>query len=184
MPAIAGHAASAAPLCLQLVSNTIRLEENQMAAFHFNSSVEVRGTLRAIKRDASGVVNFVAWSGPTELREAGRVIEGQGLDHHAGGFSSPIGRVKLGVRYVSLSEVRSLQDLARRGLAMKKPAVLTYESGIRVSGLLTGAVFSKKGNLQILIFEEATARLQDEILYDPSWGTFDVLVAEALTDIN
>lgn len=77
-----------------------------------------------------------------------------------------------------------MQDLQRLGLRLNKPAALTYESGIRINGILTGAIFSKKGNLQILIFEEATARLQDEILYDPSWGIFDVLVAEALTDIN
>ena len=185
------NGALAAPLCVQLVSNGAHLEKkisqalnhNQPAAFQFNSSVEVIGSLRSIKQDASGVVSFVAWSGPTELRESGRVISGQDSDHHAGGFSSPIGRVRQGARFASLSEARSVRDLARFGLALNRPGHLIYESGIRVNGILKGAVFSKKGNLHILIFEDATARLQDEILYDPSWGTFDVLIAEALTDI-
>ena len=79
------NAAVAAPLCVQLVSNTTRLgqkisqnlNQNQPAVFHFNSSVDVVGSLRTIKRDACGVVSFVAWFGPTELRESGRVISGQ-----------------------------------------------------------------------------------------------------------
>ena len=88
-----------------------------------------------------------------------------------------------GARFASLSEARSMRDLAGFGLTLNQPGRLIYESGVRVNGILKDAVFSKRGNLQILIFEEATARLKDEILYDPSWGTFDVLIAEALTDI-
>lgn len=150
----------------------------------FNSDVAVNGKLADVLRGADGLPIYLRWQGPTELRQNGAVIAGQGIERHAAGFSCPVGKIKTRAGLSSLSQINSIEALAALGIRRGEAVTLNYASGVKVQGVLAQAHFSGEGLLQILEFSEAEVTLNSTVLYDRSWGPFDLLVGERVVQIS
>ena len=163
----------------------VALNRNTNLTYSFNSSVQVRGTLSGIRKDDAGSPYYLNWKGATELRDStGMVISGQGAQRHPEGFSSPIGLVKTKFGEKSLSSMKSKEELAAIGLIPGETSQLVYASGVKIVGIYEGATFSADGQLQILTFKVAKATLGTDVLYDPSWGVFDIIVGEKVSGVE
>lgn len=152
--------------------------QNNVLTFQMNSGLQVRGQLIEVRADKSGKPYFLKWSGPTEMKNEGQTIDGQGVERHRTGFSTPIGTIQTSKGPKSLSNIKSMEQLATLGLVVDQRAVLKYTSGIVVEGVFKSAIFSSDGHLQLLTFEDTTATFKEEKLYKPSWGPFDLAVGE------
>jgi len=152
--------------------------------FKLNSGVEVRGKLNSIRRDDFGRPIYLAWKGATELRENGISIPGQGVGRHGEGFSTPVGPIKTAGGTKTLSSFKSLDELASIGLKADEVSELVFESGVKVNGIFKGATFSANGALQLLTFDQVTVTLGKEVMYQPSWGVFDLAVGEKVVGIE
>jgi phenylalanine-4-hydroxylase len=56
----------------------------------------------------------------------------------------------------------------------------TWESGVEFSGKVERVQTDESGQLRVITFVDASARLGDTVLYDPDWGSFDLVAGSAV----
>jgi phenylalanine-4-hydroxylase len=145
-----------------------------------NSGLQISGKLKDLKTDAKGQVYFYKLVGPVQLCENGKELPGQGNKVHAEGFSSPLGLLEGNSK--CLSEWTS-EELKKNQIEVGRNVKLLFVSGITVTGDVTALTFSTKNKLMILGFKNCTAKLGEETLYSPDWGTFDMAVGSRVVSV-
>ena len=103
-------------------------------------------------------------SGPCALAFNNKELPGHGRDYHKDGFGSPIGKWK----------ETKLEEGTR--------AKLEFESGVTVEGKIE-KVLRQDGRLILVSFSDCTAKFGDRILFDPSWGAFDMAVGDRISSV-
>lgn len=143
-----------------------------------DSGVQLSGIVADfIEKDGDPI--FVKWSSKCQIAVDDSELENQGVKRHPEGFSSPIGRWK-GIDK-SPSDL-SKDELNENGFSEGKVVAFEFESGIKVSGRLEKLVF-ENGKLVVLTLNDAASNYGDKVLYEPSWGPFDMLVGETITSV-
>ena len=131
----------------------------------FENDLQISGVLKNFKTDQEGNVSYVQFTGPTQLCYCDRQIGGHDSEYHKDGYGTPVGKIiNFNVDHLVLSQKTEL----------------IYKSGVIVNGVLHKiAKLSTKAN--ILTFSEATCSFQNEILFKPEWGHFDILIVDDVT---
>ena len=68
------------------------------------------------------------------------------------------------------------------GVVEGKDSKIEFESGMTVSGHVE-KVLRRDGRLLLITFSKCRARLGDRILFDPTWGEFDMAVGERIRSV-
>ncbi|MBA3273388.1 MAG: hypothetical protein H0T11_05895 [Chthoniobacterales bacterium] len=134
----------------------------------YSSGLQVCGTFSEVLTAEGNTPIYLRTTGPTALAFGNKQLDGHSRDYHAAGFGSPIGRWNP----VQLREGTN--------------ARLEFESGIVVSGRVEKIVRARhidQDRIILISFSNCTAKLGDRILFDPSWGTFDMAVGEQITSV-
>ncbi|WP_044640420.1 aromatic amino acid hydroxylase [Risungbinella massiliensis] len=131
----------------------------------FDTGLQVTGTFAELRYDKQGKAIYLKTHGPTALSLDRKEIVGHGKQTHADGFGAPIGSVS------GLENVR-----------IGKKVDLHYDSGVQITGIVRGEV-RKNGQRILLQLEECTVTLGDEILFDPSWGIYDLVIGENIVSV-
>ncbi|MGI8890553.1 MAG: aromatic amino acid hydroxylase [Chthoniobacterales bacterium] len=137
---------------------------NNTATCEYSSGLQVSGTFTEVLTGARGEPIYLRTTGPTALAANSKQLEGHGIDYHKEGFGSPIGEWK--------------ETEIQEG----KRAQLEFESGISVEGKVV-KILRSANVLQLISFSDCTAKLGDRILFDPSWGTFDMAAGDRITTV-
>ena len=146
----------------------------------YDTGMQVSGVISAAPVDAVGNAIYLQTTGPTQLAWDYREIFGHGVDHHAEGFGSPIGYLKDFSRCLSYF---TIDELKAHDIAIGARVKLEYLSGITVEGCLKQVYRQKQRNL-ILSFEDCrVTNLHGEVLFDPSWGTYDMAVGSRIVSV-
>ncbi len=151
------------------------IESQNTATCVFSSGLQISGTFTDYMLHQNQLI-YLKTKGPTTLNYDGSLLKGHGKEYHAHGFGSPVGRIKnmnKPPRY--MEDV----DLKEMGLKVGDWAVLTFESGVEVSGVFKSSI-RKQGNLLLLSFDECTVQYQEKLLFEPSWGIYDMAVGESI----
>ncbi|MDQ2659043.1 MAG: aromatic amino acid hydroxylase [Verrucomicrobiota bacterium] len=130
----------------------------------YSSGLQVSGTFTEVFGGASVPLAYLRTTGPTALAYKDKQLAGHGRDHHAEGFGSPIGRWK--------------ETEIREG----KKTRLEFESGVTVEGKVE-KLLERDGRLILITFSNCTAKLGDRVLFDPSWGVYDMAVGEQISSV-
>ena len=145
----------------------------------FSSGLQVSGVISDFSI-AEELVSFLKTSGPSTLSCDNKVLQGHGKDHHIDGFSSPVGKLK-GTR-IPLEDF-SLSDLSAIGIEKGKKATIAFESGIKVSGMVS-EILIRNNKVLIISFTDCTVQDQNKkILFDPSCGVYDMAVGEKIISV-
>lgn len=151
------------------------IESQNTATCVFSSGLQISGTFKDYMLHQNQLI-YLKTTGPTTLNYDGSLLQGHGKEYHSHGFGSPVGRIKnmnKPPRY--MEDV----DLKEMGLKLGERAVLTFESGVEVSGVFKSSI-RKQGNLLLLSFDDCTVKYQDKLLFEPSWGVYDMAVGESI----
>ena len=103
-------------------------------------------------------------NGPCALAYKDKELSGHGRDYHKDGFGSPIGNWK------------------PTELKAGKKAKLEFESGITVEGDVD-KLLERDGKLLLVTFTNCTAKFGDRVLFDPSWGNYDMAVGDRISSV-
>jgi phenylalanine-4-hydroxylase len=125
----------------------------------FNSGFQVSGVITEYILDQNKNIIFIKFTGPTQICKNDSEILGHDKNYHQHGYSTPIGKFSASSETVGDS------------------VIFKYDSGFEIKGLL-----SQKSN-GIYRFENATATYLGKIYFEPSWGSFDVITANAVTSV-
>ena len=140
------------------------IECNNTATCEYLSGLQVSGVFTEVITDAKESPIYLRTTGKSALAFRNKELPGHGIDYHKEGFGSPIGKWKQ-------------TEIAEGGNAK-----LEFESGVTVEGKVE-KLLRRDGQLLLITFSNCTARSGDRVLFDPSWGAYDMAVGERITSV-
>lgn len=155
------------------------IASNNTCTVEYSSGLQVSGIFNNVIAD-NGQIVYVSTSSPTALAWQNKELVGHDKSYHAHGFSSPVGRLKntsMPLENMSIDELMSLEIEAGKQVALE------FESGVNVQGKLINVSKNRKGLNMILSFENCRVNYNDEVLFQPEWGTYDMAVGESIVSV-
>jgi phenylalanine-4-hydroxylase len=140
------------------------VECKRPATAQYSSGLQVTGVFTEVLTDDSKQPIYLRTSGPSALAFDHKQLDGHGKEYHAEGFGSPIGTWRV-------TDIREGKD-----------AKLEFHTGVTVSGHVE-RILQRDGQLILITFSNCTAKLGDRVLFDPSWGTYDMAVGDSITSV-
>lgn len=145
----------------------------------YSSGLQVSGIFTEIKME-SGLPVFIKTIGPSALAYGNKQMKGHGKDYHKDGFSSPVGLL---AGFDKPLEDFTTEELSAIGFEKGKDAQLQFKSGVTVSGKIKN-IHAEGGKTQLITFTNCTVTdKKGDILFDPSWGEYDMAVGERIVSV-
>ncbi len=156
------------------------IESKNTCTAVYSSGLQISGTFTDFKTGENNEPVFIKTTGPSALAINNQQIIGHGKDYHHDGFSSPAGKLK---GHAMPLENLSITELNYYGIEEGKEANLNFESGITVIGVVK-TIISANNKIQLITFENCTVTdKKSKILFDPSWGVYDMAVGEKIVSV-
>jgi phenylalanine-4-hydroxylase len=140
------------------------IECKNTATCEYSSGLQVSGVFTEVLTDKKKQPIYLRTTGKTALAFKDKELPGHGIDYHKDGFGSPIGTWK------------------PTDLEEGKKTKLEFESGITVEGKVD-KFLQRDGELLLISFSTCTAKYGDRVLFDPSWGNYDMAVGDRITSV-
>ncbi len=141
----------------------------------YSSGLQVSGTITEVL-EKNGEPVFVKTTGPTNINYKDKELPGQDKKYHQHGFSSPVGKFK---NLPVPPEEASDDQLGELGFKEGEKVEFEYESGLKVKGILMEKI-RKEGKLLLIRFTECEVSYEGKILYQPTWGIYDMAVGSRI----
>ncbi|MFK9095450.1 aromatic amino acid hydroxylase [Bacillus salipaludis] len=154
------------------------LQTESVATMAFSSGLQVTGMLGTILKDKKGEAVYFRTKGPTALSFDNKQLDGHGKVTHHKGFGTPIGRLKGNIAL----EDYSLEQLRDFGIIEEKAAKLKFQSGVKVKGTVKSILLAE-GRPILISFKDCKVTYKDMVLFEKSWGTFDMAVGARVTSV-
>ncbi len=156
------------------------IECKNICSSTFSSGLQVSGIFSNIFVDNNNQIKYIQTKGPTSLSFNEKQLVGHSTLYHSDGFGSPVGQL---VDCRKKLEDFTSQNMEEMGWTLNKSIQINYENGIQVNGILMNCTF-KENKLLLLSFKDCTVTDdQGKIYFDPSWGTYDMAIGEAITSV-
>lgn len=126
----------------------------------FENGLQASGILKNYKLDADNNVVYVQFEGPTQLCYRDKQLQGHDRQYHKHGYGTPVGEIA-----------------NQSPLVLQAKITLSYKSGVQVTGTLEKNL-SVGAQAQILTLSNATCLYKGEVLFQPEWGFYDILIAK------
>ena len=146
----------------------------------YDSGLQVSGRFSEVLCDIVGNATYIRTEGPTQLAYKDKELFEHGVDTHAQGFGSPVGRLKDFHR--CLSEY-SVDELKTHGIRVGERVDLEYLSGITVRGKLREIVRHDHRNLLLSFDDCSVTDLEGQVLFSPDWGVYDLAVGSTIASV-
>ena len=155
------------------------IASNNTCTVEYSSELQVSGIFNNVISD-NGQIVYLSTSSPTALAWQNKELVGHDKSYHAHGFSSPVGKLKNSSKPL---ENISIDELTKLGIEAGKEVILNFESGVLVKGKLINLLKNRKGLNMILSFEDCSVTYNDEVLFQPEWGTYDMAIGESIVSV-
>jgi phenylalanine-4-hydroxylase len=155
------------------------IQSRNVATVQYSSGLQVSGVVTEVVTGPGDDPSYVRTAGPTALAVGDVQLEGQGKDYHRDGFGSPVGLVGGVDRPL---ETMTDGDLHHLGLETGKRSHVGFTSGVRVEGRLERVV-REGGKVVLMRFSDCRVTDGDRLLFDPSWGPYDMAVGAAIVSV-
>ena len=123
---------------------------------------------------------YIQSSSSTALANNNKELIGHGTNYHKEGFGSPVGKLE-GINLAI--EDMSPKDLEAYGIVEGKHTQLKFEGGIVVEGIIITGKRDIMGKIQLISFKDCTVTYNDEFLFKPEWGVFDMAVGKEVVSV-
>ncbi|MCH7947916.1 MAG: aromatic amino acid hydroxylase [candidate division Zixibacteria bacterium] len=145
----------------------------------YSSGVQLSGVFTEVMTDNANQPVYLKTSGPSSLAFADVELPGHDKNYHKDGFGSPVGKLKNSSKPL---EDMTDGDLAELGIATGKTVTLHFESGVVVKGRLDNCE-RREGKLILMVFGDCSVNKNGAVLFEPSWGTYDMTVGEKIVSV-
>jgi phenylalanine-4-hydroxylase len=146
----------------------------------YSSGLQVSGTITDFRKADQGQPSFIKTSGQTILSHNNKVLKGHEKDYHKEGFSSPVGRLQ-GID--TPLEDMAPDALRLLGIEAGRHTRLNFATGITVEGTVK-EILTVEGKNLIITFANCTVKDgNDQMLFDPTWGAYDMAVGEKIISV-
>jgi len=153
------------------------IESKQLGTIEISTGLQVSGRFTRMIRNEDNEVVYFETEGETALSYREKEVIGHGVSRHIDGFRSPLGKLK-GINLAI--ENMGPRDLQAYNFYDGKPIAFEFESGITVEGMNVTGVRNLRGELMLIQFTDCTVTYEDEVLFSPEMGDFDMAVGKEI----
>ena len=150
------------------------IDSQSLATIELSTGLQISGVFTNVISN-EGKATYIQTTGKTALSYREKELVGHGVDNHAEGFGSPIGRLK-GINLAI--EDMSPRDLQAYAIYEGEQITLEFEGDITVSGEIITGSRNLRGEIILISFKNCTVKHGEKILFQPEWGIYDMAVGK------
>jgi phenylalanine-4-hydroxylase len=145
-----------------------------------NSGLQISGVCTDVLTSGKNEISYLKFNGPTQLCFEDKQLKGHGKDYHKDGFGTALGFLRQwpGICPSTFTEAQWKEV----GVVIGQRAKLDYTTGVIIEGKVKD-VLAKSGTTLLLTLTEARAEVNGRVLFDPSWGTFDLAIGSSVPSV-
>ncbi len=156
------------------------INSHDISTSELSSGLQISGVFSKMIIDKNGDLAYIQTVGPTMLCEREKLVIGHDFKAHPNGYGTPIGLLKGKERII---EDMNLKELSKIGISTGNECNLEFESGVVVKGILHYIRKNKYGKVLLLSFENCTVTYNDETLFKPEWGIYDMGIGQEVVSV-
>jgi phenylalanine-4-hydroxylase len=153
------------------------IDSKTMGSVELSSGVQVSGHFTSVIQKNEKAIYFKT-IGETAISVNGKELIGHGKKYHKDGFGSPVGRLE-GIN-IPIEDM-SPKDLKMNEIIEGEKTILNFEGGVKLEGELITGKRDLQGKIILISFRDCRVTYLDQVLFDPSWGVYDMAVGENIT---
>ena len=153
------------------------VQAKTICSLELDSNLQISGVVSDYIRLGDSIA-YIRTTGPTQIAYKDKQIENHGVDRHMEGFGSPIGYIENGVKINDLN----IKEFNKMGYGKNQNIKLQFSSGVKVKGIIK-SFREHNGKIQIITFENCTVSFNDQILFEPEWGEYDMVCGTELISV-
>ncbi|PFK45760.1 phenylalanine 4-monooxygenase [Bacillus cereus] len=158
------------------LEKAIRSENNATA--ELSSGLQITGTFAEKIQNDAGTVIYMRTNTPTALALNNKQLQGHSTSVHQDGFGTPVGLLE---DNISLEDCTD-EELQSLGIIISNRVELFFTSGVHVKGTVTDIVKNNE-KIALISFTDCTVVYKDRLLFDASWGAFDMAVGAKISSV-
>mgnify|MGYP001416808430 CR=1 FL=1 len=151
------------------------INSGAIGTIELTTGIQISGIFTRVIHHKNNKVAYFQITGATALANRDKELIGHGKTSHANGFGSPVGKLK-GINLPI--EDMSPRDLKAYGIYEDELMTLEFESGIIVKGKPITGTRDLRGKILIISLDHCTVTYQEEVLFRPDWGIYDMAIGE------
>ena len=151
------------------------INSGAIGTIELTTGIQISGIFTRVIHHKNNKVAYFQTTGATALANRDKELIGHGKTSHANGFGSPVGKLK-GINLPI--EDMSPRDLKAYGIYEDELMTLEFESGIIVKGKPITGTRDLRGKILIISLEHCTVTYQEEVLFWPDWGIYDMVIGK------
>lgn len=158
------------------------IQAQSVNSAQLNSGIQISGQFVEVieSSEPESQVAYLRLQGPSQLSFADQELSGHSKTYHAEGFGTPVGFLREFPTQCP-STFNEVQWAQLQVLVGKKTR-LEFTSGVVVTGQVQQRL-AHEGRTILLSLTEARAEYEGRILFDPSWGTYDMALGCKVTSV-
>ena len=152
----------------------------ELGTIELSTGIQISGIfskVRVSQKDPSQVA-YIHTQGGTALSNRDKELISHGIQSHADGFGTAIGKLK-GI-HLAIEDM-SPRDLEAYKISEGQFTTLEFESGVVVKGKVISGTRNLFGKIQLIAFNECTVTFEGEILYQPNWGIYHLAIGKEIS---
>ncbi|MDX1761617.1 MAG: aromatic amino acid hydroxylase, partial [Christiangramia sp.] len=152
------------------------IDSKNLGTVEFSTGIQVSGNFsRVIEHEGKPI--YIQTKGKTALSHREKELVGHGVSTHPEGFGSPIGSLK-GINLAI--EDMGPRDLRAYDIYEGEKISLEFEGGVKVEGGIITGTRNLQGKVILISFNNCTVTYNEEILFKPEWGRYDMAVGKEI----
>ncbi len=152
------------------------IDSKNLGTIEFSTGIQVSGNFSNVI-EHEGKPIYIQTKGKTALSSREKELVGHGISTHPEGFGSPIGKLK-GINLAI--EDMSPRDLRAYAIYEGEKTSLHFEGGVKVEGEIITGTRNLQGKIILISFRNCTVTHNDEVLFQPEWGRYDMAVGKEI----
>ena len=156
------------------------INSENLGTVELSTGIQISGVFTRVIQYKNNKVAYLQTTGATALANRDKELIGHGISTHAAGFGSPVGKLK-GINLPI--EDMSPRDLRAYGIYEGEFMTLEFESGVVVKGKAITGTRDLRGKILIISLDECTVTYNDEILFKPEWGIYDMAIGKEVISV-
>lgn len=153
------------------------IDSQKLGTIEMSTGIQISGKFVEVIEDEHMRPIYIKTLGQTALAYKNKELIGHDKEYHKDGFGSPVGKLK-GINLAI--EDMSPTDLEAYGIYEGKSTRLQFEGGIVVKGEIITGKRNLQGKIILISFRNCTVTFGDQVLFQPSWGIYDMSVGESI----
>jgi len=153
------------------------IESKNLGTIELSTGIQISGVFTNVIATENQKPVYFQTTGSTALAIKDKELIGHGINYHATGFGSPVGKLK-GINLAI--ENMYPKDLEAYEIYEGKKTTLLFEGDIQVTGTVITGIRDLQGKIVLISLKNCTVTHGNTVLFKPEWGTYDMAVGKEI----